>query len=65
MPGGKKIKREFRENLGTKKRDWADTISNNVNDLKQDVDKFMNKNTCKEYMMTYKKSQKVTRTKNN
>ena len=34
-----------------KKREWADTPKNKVNELKQDIDKFINKNTCQEYMM--------------
>ena len=44
-------------------KEWADTLSNKVNKLKGVVDKFMNKNTCKEYMMIKTKSPRVTRTK--
>ena len=44
-------------NLGIKKREWADTLNNNVIELKEDVDKIMNKNTCEEYMMINKKHQ--------
>ena len=44
----------MQKNLGIKKRGGADTLNNKVNELKGYVDKFMNKNTCKEYMMIIK-----------
>ena len=44
------------EKFRNKKREWADTLNNNVIELKEDVDKIMKKNTCKEYMMINKKS---------
>ena len=36
----------------------ADTLNDNVIELKEDVDKIMNKNTCEEYMMFNKKNTK-------
>ena len=44
-------------------REWADTLNNKVNELKGDVDKFLNRNTCKEYMMLNKNTPRLTRTK--
>ena len=41
----------MQKNLGIKKREGADTLNIKVNELKGYVDKFMNKNTCKEYMI--------------
>ena len=41
----------------------ADTLNNKVNELKGYVDKLMNKNTCKEYMIINKNIPRVTRTK--
>ena len=52
----------MQKNLGIKKRQRADTLNNKVNELKGYVDKFMNKNTCKEYMIIIKIIQRVTRT---
>ena len=51
--------------FGIKKREWSDTLRNKVNELKEDVDNFMNKNTFKEYMMITKKSPSVTKTEKN
>ena len=45
-----------------KKKEGADTLNNKVNKLKGYVDKFMNKNTCKEYMMINKNTPRMTRT---
>ena len=53
----------MKKNLGGKKGQRADTFNNKVNELKGYVDKFMNKNTCKEYMMSNKNTPRVTRTK--
>lgn len=64
MPEKKrKDKMGMQKNLGIKKREGADTLNNKVNELKGYVDKFMNKNTCKEYMMINKNTPRVTRTK--
>ena len=64
MPEKKrKDKKGMQKNLGIKKREGADTLNNKVNELKGYVDKFMNKNTCKEYMMINKNIPRVTRTK--
>ena len=46
-----------------KKREGAETLNNKVNELKGYVDKFMNKNTCKEYMIINTNIPRVTRTK--
>ena len=55
MPKNKrKDKMGMQKNLGLKKREGADTLNNKVNELKGCVDKFMNMNTCKEYMMINK-----------
>ena len=59
----RKDKRGMQKNLGIKKREGADTLNNKVNELKGYVDKFMIKNTCKEYMIINKNIQRVTRTK--
>ena len=40
----------MQKSLGIKKRAGADTLNNKVNEVKGYVDKFMNQNTCKEYM---------------
>ena len=53
----------MQKTLGIKKRAGADTLNNKVNEVKGYVDKFMNQNTCKEYMMINKKTPRVTRTK--
>ena len=53
----------MQKNFGIKKRQRADTLNNKVNELKGYVDKFMNTNTCKEYMMINKNTPRVTRTK--
>ena len=51
MPEKKrKDKTGMQKKLGIKKREGADTLNDKVNELKRYVDKFMNKNTCKEYM---------------
>ena len=61
MPEKKrKDKMGMQKNLGIKKREGADTLNNKVNELKGYVDKFMNKNTCKEYMMIKKNTPRVT-----
>ena len=51
----------MQKSLGIKKRAGADTLNNKV---KGYVDKFMNQNTCKEYMMINKNTPRMTRTKN-
>ena len=53
----------MQKSLGIKKRAGADTLNNKVNELKGHVEKFMNKNTCKEYMEINKNIPRVTRTK--
>ena len=64
MPEKKrKDKTGMQKNLGIKKREGADTLNNKVIELKRYVDKFMNKNTRKEYMMINKNTRRVTRTK--
>ena len=64
MPEKKrKDKMEMQKNFGIKKREGADTLNNKVNELIGFVDKFMNKNTCKEYMIINKNIPRVTRTK--
>ena len=56
MPEKKRMgKTVIQKNLGIKKRERADTLNNKVNELKGYVDKFINKNTCKTYMMINKK----------
>ena len=52
----------MQKSLGIKKRAGADTLNNKVNEVKGYVDKFMNKNTSKEYMIN-KNIPRVTRTK--
>ena len=48
----------MKRNLGIKNREWADTLSNKVNEIKEYVDKFMNENKCKEYILKkYTKSE--------
>ena len=59
----RKDKMIMQKNLGIKKREGADTLNNKVNELKGYVDKFMNKNTCKEYLMITKNTPRVIRTK--
>ena len=59
----KRDKTGMQKNLGIIKKDGADTLNNKVNELKGYVDKFMNKNTCKEYMMINKNTPRVTSTK--
>ena len=44
--------RGTKRNLGMKKREWADTLSNKVNKNKDYVDKLII--ACKEYMMIKK-----------
>ena len=51
------------EKFRNKKRAGADTLNNKVNEVKGYVDKFMNQNTCKEYMMINKNTPRVTRSK--
>ena len=64
MPeNNRKDKTGMQKNLGIKKREGADTPNNKVNELKGYVDKFMNKNKCKEYIMINKNTPRVTRTK--
>ena len=64
MPEKKrKDKMRMQKNLGKKKREGADTLNNKVNELKGYVDKFKNKNACKEYMIINKNIPRVTRTK--
>ena len=64
MPeNNRKDKTGMQKNLGIKKREGADTLNNKVNELKGDFEKFMNKNTCKEYMIINKTIPRVTRTK--
>lgn len=53
----------MQKSLGIKKRAGADTLNNKVNEVKGYVDKFMNQNTCKEYMMINKNTPRVTRSK--
>ena len=49
----------MQKNLGIKKRQRADTLNNKVSELKGYVDKFMNKNKRKEYMMNNKNTPRV------
>ena len=64
MPEKKrKDKMVMQKNLGIKQREGADTLNNKVNELKGYVDKFMNKNTCKEYMTINTNKPRMTITK--
>ena len=51
----------MQKNLGIR-RQSADTLSKKVNELKGDVDKFINENICKQYMMINKNTLIVTKT---
>ena len=53
----------MQKSLGIKKREGAETLNNKVNELKGYVDKFMNKNTCKEYMTININTPRVNRSK--
>ena len=61
MPEKKrKDKTGMQKSLGIKKREGADTLNNKVNEQKGYVEKLMNKNTCKDYMMINKSTPRVT-----